>query len=44
MTDKEFLLWMWERLIVVYRENPSYDYMRKLRAIAESIPENQVTS
>ena len=38
MSDKEFLTWIYHRLQYVYDENPSYDYMRKLKAIIDAMP------
>lgn len=42
--DKDVLKWFYLRLIYQYKENPAYDYMRKLRAIIETTPDNQDTS
>lgn len=39
MKDREFLMWLHERLEHVHKENPLFDYMHKLRAIIYSIPE-----
>lgn len=44
MNDKEFLQWIHDRLKYVHKENPGYDYMHKLRAIIEVIPEEQMTA
>ena len=33
MTDQQFLMWIHERLVNVYKENELMDYMHKLRAI-----------
>ena len=30
---KEFLEWIYERLINIHKENPNIDYMRRLRKI-----------
>lgn len=43
MKDKEFLMWLHQRLTDVYEENPRFDYMHKLRAIIKSIPPDQIT-
>ncbi len=43
MTDRDFLIWLHERLRHVYRENELFDYMHKLRCVITSIPDNQVT-
>lgn len=43
LTDKEFLEWIFERLVNVHKENPLYDYMHKLRAIIKDYPEDKVT-
>lgn len=32
---KEFLLWLIERLIHVYGENPNVDFIHRLKEIAE---------
>ena len=42
--DKQVLKWFYLRLIYQYKEHPDYDYMRKLRAIIETIPEDQDTN
>lgn len=36
MTNKEFLEWIYERLLHVHKENPLMDYMHKLRAIVDN--------
>lgn len=41
MKDKAFLQWLHDRLELVHNENPSYDYMWKLRAVIKTIPEDQ---
>lgn len=41
MNDRDFLIWIHERLEHVHKENPLMDYMHKLRAVILSIPENQ---
>lgn len=41
MTNKEYLNWLYERLVNVYNENPSLDFVRKLREIADTCPENK---
>jgi len=33
MKDREFLIWLHERLVEVHGEVPEVDYMHKLRAI-----------
>ena len=43
MTDKQFLLWLADRLVVQYGESPDVDYVHKLCSIAEALPEEQVT-
>lgn len=40
MTDKQFLMWIFERLLS-YGEHPKVDYMHRLRAIADSLPETR---
>ena len=44
MKDREFLLWLAERLVYVYRESPNVDFVLKLKAIAEATPKNRVTN
>ncbi len=41
MKDKEFLIWIHERLEHVHDESPLYDYMHKLRQIISVIPPDQ---
>lgn len=43
MKDKPFLHWMYERLILVHKENSDMDYMHKFNAIIEAMPEDRVT-
>lgn len=43
MNDREFLMWLHERLTAVHGEYSLVDYMHKFRAIISTIPENQVT-
>ncbi len=43
MKDKEFLLWIHQRLNQVHGENKNADYMWKLRAIIANTSEDQVT-
>lgn len=43
MTDRDFLMWMHERLVHVHGENPRVDYMNKLRAIIKATDKDQVT-
>jgi hypothetical protein len=43
MSDKDFLLWLAERLIMVYGENENIDFVTKLQAIAKALPVDQVT-
>lgn len=44
MTDKEFLVWVHDRMAYVHGENVNVDYMHKLRAIINVIPEKQKTA
>jgi len=37
MTTKEFLTWIYNRLVNVYGENPNLDYMIRLKTIIDSI-------
>ena len=41
MKDREFLIWIHERLEHVHGENRLIDYMHKLRAIIEATPADQ---
>ena len=41
MKDRDFLMWLHERLEYVHYERPGYDYMHKLRDIIASIPKEQ---
>jgi hypothetical protein len=34
MEDKEYLLWLVDRMVLVYHESPNVDFVHKLRAIA----------
>lgn len=43
MNDKQFLTWIHERLVHVHNENNCIDYMWKLRAIIQAVPDEQVT-
>jgi hypothetical protein len=39
MSDKEFLTWISDRLVHVYKENPNYDYMLRFQRIIQRIEE-----
>jgi hypothetical protein len=43
MTDREFLIWIHQRLANVHGEDEYMDYMRKLRAIIAKTPANKTT-
>ena len=43
MTDREFLLWMRQRIIHKYGENEHVDFVYKLGNIALAIPKEQIT-
>lgn len=43
MNDRDFLIWIHERLEHVHGESPIVDYMHKLRAIIKATPANQRT-
>ena len=43
MNDREFLLWIHDRLFFIHGEDPSTDYMHKLLAIANAIPPDRIT-
>ena len=38
MKNREFLMWLHERLVHVHGENEMYDYMHKLRTIIADTP------
>ena len=42
MKDKEFLIWIHEKLVLL-GDDPLMDYMHKLRAIVTGIPDDQET-
>jgi hypothetical protein len=37
-SDRDFLVWLHDRLMHVHQEPPNADYMHKLRAIIEKMP------
>ena len=41
MTDRDFLMWLHERLEHVHGENACFGYMHTLRAIIENTPKTQ---
>lgn len=41
MKDREFLMWLHERLEHQHGESPNVDYMHKLRAIIRDTPADQ---
>ena len=43
MNDRDFLIWIHERLEHVHGESPLKDYMHKLRAIIKATPADKVT-
>jgi hypothetical protein len=43
MTDREFLIWIHQRLINIHGEDPLVDYMGKLRCIIAKTPGNKTT-
>ena len=43
MTDREFLVWIHQRLINIHGEDPLVDYMGKLRSIIAKTPGNKTT-
>lgn len=43
MKDKDFLLWIYARLINVYGEDKNIDYMLKLKAVINSIDSEKIT-
>lgn len=43
MNDRDFLMWLHERLTEQHGEMATFDYMHKLRAIIRSTPADKVT-
>jgi hypothetical protein len=43
MTDKEFLIWIHQRLRYVHKESPYVDYMWKLRSIIQETDPTKTT-
>ncbi len=43
MYDRDFLIWIYNRLINVHGENEHVDYMHKLRAVIKATPGDQLT-
>lgn len=43
MRDRNFLLWLRNRLIHVYKEDPNVDFISKLENIAGTIPAERET-
>lgn len=43
MTDREFLIWIHERLAKVHGERELVDYMHRLRGIIEAMPADRET-
>ncbi len=43
MNDRDFLIWIHERLTNVHKESPLVDYMHKLRAIIRNTPKDKAT-
>ena len=43
MKDRDFLMWIHERLEHVHKEDPCIDYMRKLRSIIELYDPHKVS-
>lgn len=41
MTDKEFLKWIYNRLIGVYEVHKNTDYMLRLKKIIDSMDDNK---
>lgn len=37
MKDRQHLLWIYNRMIEVHKENPNYDYMIKFRDILKTL-------
>lgn len=43
MDNREFLIWIYDRLVHVHNESVNIDYMCKLRSIIENYPDNKMT-
>ena len=43
ISDKEFLLWIYERLHFVHKEDEATDYMSRLREIVDYMDPENVT-
>lgn len=43
MNDRDFLIWLHQRLVYAYNENANFDYMWKLRSIIDATPKDQIT-
>ena len=43
MNDRDFLIWLHERLEYIHKESPTVDYMHKLRAIIKNTPKDKYT-
>lgn len=43
MSDREFLIWIYQRLVLRHDENELSDYMHKLRCIIAATPAKQRT-
>ena len=43
MNDRDFLMWLHERLTEHHGESAIFDYMHKLRAIIRNTPADKVT-
>lgn len=41
MKDKNFLMWLRNRLIEKHGENPNLDYMHKLQGIIDNYPKDK---
>ncbi len=42
ISAKEHLEWIYQRLVVVYGENPQYDYMLNLKLIVDSMDSSSI--
>ena len=43
MKDRDFLVWVHQRLVSIHGENPHSDFMYKLRAIIQATPADRET-
>ena len=42
LDDKEFILWIIDRLVLVHKDNENSDFIARLKKIAKSVPKTNV--